>query len=105
MKKEKLNTSKIDWSEAVKPLLKKYKNEKHPLEAKNLYQMLVMVVLSAQTNDNVINIISDKLFTEFPNMQSLAKTTPEILYPYITKVRGFNKKGEWLIKIAQAIKN
>jgi len=35
----------IDWPKAVKPLIKKYAKEKHPLEAENLYQMLVMVVL------------------------------------------------------------
>ena len=45
----------INWPEAVKPLLKKYNNKPHPLEAKNLYQMLVMVVLSAQTTDSIIN--------------------------------------------------
>ena len=49
---------KIDWSKAVKPLIKKYKHEKHPLDAKNLYEMLVMVVLSARSNDKLINTIS-----------------------------------------------
>jgi len=44
----------INWPEAIKPLLKKYKNTPHPLEAQNLYQMLVMVVLSAQTTDNIV---------------------------------------------------
>jgi endonuclease III len=41
----------VDWAAATKPLIKKYKSAKHPLEARNLYQMMVEVVLSAQTTD------------------------------------------------------
>src|SRR5215831_14227573 len=95
---------KIDWKEAIKPLLKKYKNKKHPLEARNVYEMLVLVVLSAQTTDNLINQISEKLFVAFPDMQALSKADPELLYPYISKVRGFGKKAEWLVKIAEQLK-
>src|SRR5215831_11118697 len=95
---------KIDWKEAIKPLLKKYKNKKHPLDARNNYEMLVLVVLSAQTTDNLINQISGKLFEAFPNMQALSKADPEMLFPYISKVRGFGKKAEWLVKIAKEIK-
>jgi endonuclease-3 len=94
----------VDWKEAVKPLLKKYEKEKHPLEAKSLYQMLVMVVLSAQTTDNLINQISQTLFEKFPNMHSLSETNAESLYPFISKVRGFRKKAEWLVNIAKEIK-
>jgi endonuclease-3 len=63
---------KIDWPEAIKPLLKKYKGEKHPLEYKNVYQLVVMVVLSAQDSDRHINKIAPKLFEAFPNMQALS---------------------------------
>lgn len=94
----------IDWPEAVKPLIKKYKNKEHPLEAKNLYQMLVMVVLSAQTTDNIINHLAPELFKAFPNMQALSNASEEILIPYISKARGFTKKAKWLIGIAKALK-
>jgi endonuclease-3 len=97
--------SKVDWKEAIKPLLKKYKNKKHPLEARNVYEMLVMVVLSAQSTDKLINDISQKLFEAFPDMIALAKAEPEMLYPYINKVRGSRKKAEWLVGIAKEIKN
>ena len=36
-----------NWSEKLKPLIEKYKGRKHPLEYKNNYQLLVMVILSA----------------------------------------------------------
>jgi endonuclease-3 len=94
---------KIDWSEAVKPLIKKYKNKEHPLEAKNLYQMLVMVVLSAQTTDNIVNNLAPELFKAFPDMKALSNASEEILTPFISKARGFNKKAKWLIGIAKEL--
>jgi endonuclease-3 len=99
-----MKKSEINWPEAVKPLIKKYKNKEHPLEAKNLYQMLVMVVLSAQTTDNIINQLAPELFTAFPNMIALSNASEETLIPFISKARGFNKKAKWLIGIAKELK-
>ena len=93
-----------DWAEVFKPLIKKYKNKKHPLDYQNLYQLLVMVVLSAQDSDANINKIAPPLFEAFPNMESLSESSIEELIPYITKVRNFNTKASWLIEIAQTIK-
>jgi endonuclease-3 len=95
---------KIDWPVAIKPLLKKYKDQKHPLEYKNLYQLLVMVVLSAQDSDRNINSIAPELFKAFPDMRSLAGANPETLGPFIRKVRNSRNKMNWLLSIAQKIK-
>ncbi len=95
----------VDWPVAIKPLLKKYKTQQHPLEYKNIYQLLVMVVLSAQTTDNIVNLVAPKLFESFPDMQSLATATPETLTPLISKVRNFANKANWLIEIAGKIKS
>jgi len=96
---------KIKWAEAVQPLIKKYKNKKHPLEYKNLYQLLVMVVLSAQSTDKLINEIAPALFKAYPNLESLSRATVENLRQYIGRVRSFFKKAEWLINIARELKN
>jgi endonuclease III len=95
---------KINWSEAIKPLLKKYKDKKHPLEYKNLYQLVIMVVLSAQDSDRHINQLAPKLFAVFPNMQSLSRATSDSLYPFIGEVRNFANKAKWLIELSQKIK-
>ncbi len=94
----------VNWPDAIKPLLKKYKNEKHPLDYKNRYQLLIMVVLSAQDTDRNINQLAPALFEKIPNMTALSKTTEEKLHTYISKVRGNLKKGQWLLKIAQTLK-
>lgn len=97
--------AKTDWSKAIQPLLKKYKNTKHPLEYKNIYQLVVMVVLSAQSTDVIVNKIAPELFKAFPNMHALSKAAEETLFPFISKVRNFSNKAKWLIGIAQKIKD
>lgn len=93
-----------DWAEVFKPLIKKYKNKKHPLEYQNLYQLMVMVILSAQDSDANINKVAPALFEAFPNLNSLSESSIEELMPYITKVRNYNTKASWIIEIAQTLK-
>ena len=95
---------KNDWETKLAPILEKYKNRKHPLEYHNLYQLLVMVVLSAQDSDANINKIAPSLFEVYPNMKQLSSSTVEELIPHILKVRNFGTKANWLIEIAQTIK-
>lgn len=96
--------SKVNWPEAIKPLLKKYKSTKHPLEYENVYQLLVMVILSAQDSDRNINALAPALFKAYPNMSALAKATPETLWPFIGKVRNYANKSKWLLELSQQIK-
>lgn len=100
----KVDAIAIGWPKAIQPLLKKYKKTKHPLEYKNIYQLLVMVVLSAQSTDDIVNKIAPDLFKTFPDMNALSKATPELLYPFISKVRNFANKAKWLIAIANTVK-
>jgi endonuclease-3 len=96
--------TKTNWPEAIKPLLKKYKGKQHPLEYKNTYQLMIMVVLSAQDSDRNINNLAPKLFEAYPNMQALTKATEETLFPFISKIRNFGNKAKWLTGIAEKIK-
>ncbi|WP_281297207.1 endonuclease III domain-containing protein [Flavobacterium limnophilum] len=92
-----------DWAEKLAPILTKYKGRKQPLDYHNLYQLVVMVVLSAQDSDANINKIAPALFEVFPNMESLSISNVEALIPHISKVRNFGTKANWLIEIAQTI--
>lgn len=93
-----------NWAEILKPLITKYKGKKHPLDYHNTYQLMIMVVLSAQDSDANINKIAPALFEVYPNMKSLAVSNIETLIPNISKVRNFGTKASWLIEIAQKIK-
>jgi endonuclease-3 len=94
----------LNWQKEIQPLLKKYKGKKHPLDYNNTYQLLVMVVLSAQDSDRNINKLAPELFNTFPDMKSLTTANAEMLYPFISKVRSFRNKTKWLLEIAQTVK-
>ena len=83
-----LFNEQTDWGKALKPLIAKYKGAKHPLEYKDIYQLLVMVVLSAQDSDAHINKVAPKFFKEFPNMKALAKANIIQKYYELLSVTG-----------------
>lgn len=94
-----------NWSSALKPLLDMYKGKPHPLDYKNLYQLLVMVVLSAQDSDKHINSLAPDFFKAYPSMKTLAKASEEDLFKLIGKVRNFGNKTKWLLQLAQTVKD
>lgn len=94
-----------NWEVKLKPILKKYKGKKHPLDYQNTYQLLVMVILSAQDSDANINTIAPILFEKYPTLNALSKTDFETLLPYISKIRNHATKAKWILEIAQTIRN
>jgi len=96
--------STINWSDAVKPLLKKYKDTKHPLDYGSTYQLMIMVVLSAQDSDKHINQIAPKFFTAFPNMEALSQASPDAIQEQINDVRNFGNKTKWLSELSKKLK-
>ncbi len=96
--------NETNWAENLKPLLDNYKGRKHPLEYNNIYQLMVMVILSAQDSDANINKIAPSFFEAYPNLESLAVSNVDALIPHISKVRNFGTKASWIIEIAQLLK-
>ncbi len=94
----------INWQKEVQPLINKYKNKKHPLAYTNFYELMVMVVLSAQDSDRNINKLAPELFKAFPDMAALSKAKSETLTFYIKGVRNFANKTKWLMALAAQVK-
>lgn len=92
-----------NWMKYLEPLMAQYDKKKHPLDYKSRYQLLVMVILSAQDSDKHINELAPAIFEAYPSMNSLAKATTEDLHRYISTVRNFGNKAGWLLKLAQLI--
>lgn len=97
--------TKEDWIAAFQKLIDRYKDNKHVLVYQNLYQILVMVVLSAQDSDAKINGIATELFKAFPNMSALSKASTTEIVQQIKSVRGHLKKAAWLQEIAHTVKS
>ena len=93
----------INWAESIKPLLEKYGKKKHPLDYANRYQLLVMVVLSAQDSDKHINEVARDFFKSYPTMNELANASAEDIQRLISSVRNFGNKSNWLAKLAKTV--
>ena len=95
----------INWNSEIQPLLKQFGTRKHPLDYKNRYQLLVMVILSARDSDKHINEISTKFFEAFPSIDILSAAKPDELRMFLSSVSNFENKLNWLIKLAQMVEN
>ena len=71
----------------------------------NPYQLLIAVILSAQCTDKRINMISPKIFKDFPVPEAMAATTPEVIYEYIKTVSYPNNKAKHLVGMAKMLVN
>jgi len=93
-----------NWQKEIQPLIKKYKGKHHPLDYRNAYELLIVVVLSAQDSDRNINKISPEFFKVYPDMSALARAESESVLALINKLRSSRKKTSWLLEIASRIK-
>lgn len=93
-----------NWKENLEPLIDKYKERKHPLNYNNTYQLLIMVILSAQDSNANINNITTPFFEKFPNLESISNSNIEEITPYFTKVKNYPTKTTWIYELAKLLK-
>ncbi|MGC9350866.1 MAG: endonuclease III [Sulfurovum sp.] len=90
--------------EAIKALfLEHYPDSVTELEYRNLYELLVSVMLSAQCTDKRVNIITPALFEAYPDPVTLANADLAEVKSYINTCSFFNNKAKNLIKMAQSV--
>ncbi|MDD2399530.1 MAG: endonuclease III [Sulfurovum sp.] len=91
-------------AEAIKALfLEHYPNSVTELHYRNLYELLVCVMLSAQCTDKRVNMITPAFFEAYPDPASLANADLEEVKSHINTCSFFNNKANNLIKMAQRI--
>jgi endonuclease III len=91
-----------DWVKALEPLIRKYEKQRFPLNYKNRYQLIVMVLLAARASDVQVNKIAEALFEKYPSTAELKDAGTEELQGYLKTIPGFRKKSQWLIDLAKA---
>lgn len=67
------------------------------------FELLVAVVLSAQCTDKRVNMVTPRLFADYPTAEALAQATPEVIYEYIRSVSYPNSKAKHLVGLARGI--
>jgi len=98
----KLATKK-EIEEIKNIFLKHYPNSVTELEYKNLYELLVAVMLSAQCTDKRVNIITPALFKKYPSTKELANANIDELKELIKSCSFFNNKAKNLIAMAKTV--
>ena len=73
------------------------------LHFKNAFQLLTATILSAQSTDQGVNMVTPALFARYPNAKALAKATPAELEPQIHSTGFFRQKSKSLIGMASAL--
>lgn len=73
------------------------------LEFKNDIELLVSVVLSAQTTDASVNRATPALFAAFQNAGAYARARPEELWPYLRTLGLYRNKAKSLVAAMRAI--
>lgn len=83
--------------------LEHYGNPKTELKYKNIYELLVCVMLSAQCTDKRVNIVTPALFAKYPTPALLAKADISEVKEFIKSISYFNTKASNLIKMANQV--
>ena len=73
------------------------------LHYKTAFQLLVATILSAQSTDARVNLVTPALFTRYPDARALAKASAAELEPQIHSTGFFRAKSKSLIGMAQAL--
>jgi endonuclease-3 len=93
----------MNWNAAIEPLIAKYRGKPHPLAYQNRYQLLVMVLLSAQDSDRHINQLAPEFFRAYPSIDRLSQASAGELHGLINSVRNFENKTKWLLSLAPLV--
>ena len=97
--KEKIRIEKI-----INLLLSAYPDSKCSLEYENAFQLLVATILSAQCTDKRVNLVTKKLFKDYPDANAFDKITIKKLEKLIFSTGFYKNKAKSILKTAKIIK-
>ncbi|MGQ9843857.1 MAG: endonuclease III [Spirochaetota bacterium] len=83
--------------------LKKHYQVSPPLQFENLYQLCIAVVLSAQTTDNQVNMVTPLLFKKYPDFYSLAQADIADVEEIIKSTGFYHNKAKHIVALAKTI--
>ncbi len=95
--------TKREIEEIKTRFLEHYPDSVTELQYRNLYELLISVMLSAQCTDKRVNLITPALFEAYPSPAELASADLDEVKGYIKSCSFFNNKAKNLIKMAQSV--
>lgn len=73
------------------------------LEHVDIFELLICVVLSAQTTDKNVNKVTPALFAKYPDAESLSQADPEDVAEYIRSIGMYRTKSKNIVNLAKAL--
>lgn len=67
------------------------------------FELLVAVVLSAQCTDKRVNMVTPRLFMDYPTAERMAKASVDEIFEYIRSISYPNNKAKHLVGLAQRL--
>ena len=93
----------VDRDFLINELEKLFPNAHCELIYKDVYELSVAVILSAQTSDASVNKVTPNLFKEYPTLTHLANASYDNVYRLIESLGLAKRKAEYLIKFAKTV--
>ena len=73
------------------------------LDFNNPFELLVAVVLSAQSTDKMVNVVTKPLFARYPTAVDIAALTPEEFKPWIARIGLTNNKAKNIVAASRLL--
>ena len=89
--------------EIIRRLWEEYPDATTSLQHTSPYELLVATILSAQTTDERVNMVTPPLFEKYPTPEELADADPEDVEQIIHSTGFYRQKTKSLIGMAQSL--
>lgn len=87
----------------IQTLAKQHPNADTELHHRTAFELLVATILSAQSTDERVNMVTPALFERYPDARAMAAATAAELEPQIMSTGFFRQKSRALIGMAQKL--
>lgn len=95
--------TKTDIATIKERFVTKYSGASTELKYKNLYELLISVMLSAQCTDKRVNLITPALFEKYSDVFELSFASIDDIKTLIKSCSFFNNKAKNLVKMAKSV--
>lgn len=96
-------TKKERYEQILKYFEENVKDAETELHYSNPFELLVAVSLSAQCTDKRVNMVTPKLFKDFPTPEVMANASSDEIFNYIRSISYPNNKAKHLVGMAKML--
>lgn len=103
MKRQVLIMKSEDINKILDILEQTYPDAGCALEHIDIFELLICVVLSAQTTDKSVNKVTPALFAKYPDAAALSQADPDDVAEYIRSIGMYRTKSKNIVNLSKAL--